>query len=212
VSELEIEVDAGVKVAGGEMSPITAHGSHFSNSAELLGLRDEIFPTAEIESLFKFNHQSHLQNSLTHIFIIPMKTVQMIYRKPPLILLSFSVSEFKKLSLTSSATVLFSNAKFDGRSKSYAAKLFNPGNRGTLAHPSVAQAFRPFLSLPTPSPVSRPRWPHPPTRRGELAARARLFRGFPRSPARPATRRPLREAAVTKPSTPSWLQGATSLS
>lgn len=52
------------------MSPITASYSHFSNSAELLRLRDEIFPTAEVGSLFKFNQQSHLQSPLFHSLII----------------------------------------------------------------------------------------------------------------------------------------------
>ena len=195
-----------------EMSPITANGSRFSNSAELLGLRDEIFPTAEVGSLFKLNRQNQLQSLLIHFFIILTKTHLSTSWKPHPILLGFSVSEFKNLGLHSWMKLLFSNAGTHDRSNPYTKKQFYPGNRGTCPHPQAAQTLNAVRSLLTPSPVSHCRRPHPLTRRGELAARASLFRGTPRSPARPATQRPLRKAAVTMPATPRWLHEATPLS
>ncbi len=167
------------------MSPIIATGSHFSNSAELLGLRGRIFPTPKVRLLFKDLSYSNLQRPIFDSLTYHTKTHLATSWKPHPKLPGFSVSEFKKLGLTSPAAVLFSNAKFDEWSEFYAENLFHPGNRGTRPHPSVTQAFRPFLSLLAPSPLSRPRRPHPLTRRGELATRTGLFpRDSPKS--RPA--------------------------
>jgi hypothetical protein len=167
------------------MSPITASGSHFSNSAELLRLRDEIFPTAEVGSLFKLNRQNQLQSFLIHFFIILMKTHLSTSWKPHSSLLGFSISEFKNLGLYSSMKLLFSNAGSHNRSNPYTKKQFYPGNWGTCPHPQTAQTLNAVQNLLAPFPVSRPRRPYPLTRRADLPHALAFSAGLPEVPPGP---------------------------
>lgn len=170
-------------MAGGEMSPITALNSHFSNSAVLLGLRDEIFPTPEVRSPFKLNRQNHLQSPLLHSFIIHTKTHSITSWKTHPILLGFSVKEFKNIGRYNLTALLFSNARSNYRSKPYTKKSFYPGNRGIRPHPQVAQTFNVVLSR-----LTRPRFPAhvgsvPRYAETNSLCKHALNGGIPRSPA-----------------------------
>lgn len=126
------------------MRPITGSTANprFSNTHALFEFAGRIFPTRQIESLFKVSHKNHLQRATYHLLIYHTRTKRVRSRKITLLFLSFSSLVNEKGSFSGSPKSYLSNIKFENRTKLNTGNKLALGIRGLRPHPPIARALR----------------------------------------------------------------------